>query len=87
MTHKEILAGEERLRSGKSVLDVGCHAGFSALAAMRRGPRYGHRSPSSLSSSSVSKTRVATAWRPPLARLGKRLAKVCSTAIVSPPAG
>jgi hypothetical protein len=28
MTHEEVLAGEERLRSGKSVLDVGCHAGF-----------------------------------------------------------
>jgi hypothetical protein len=25
MTHEEVLAGEERLRSGKSVLDVGCN--------------------------------------------------------------
>jgi hypothetical protein len=35
---------------------------------------------SCLSSSSASKTRVGTGWRPPLARLGKRLAKLCSTA-------
>ena len=28
ITHEEVLAGEERLRSGKSVLDVGCNAGF-----------------------------------------------------------
>ena len=37
MTHEEVLAGEERLRSGKSVLDVGCNAGFYSLEAERRG--------------------------------------------------
>ena len=37
MTHEEVLAGEERLRSGKSVLGVGCNAGFYALEAERRG--------------------------------------------------
>jgi tRNA (mo5U34)-methyltransferase len=37
MAHAEILAGVERLRAGKSVLDVGSNGGFYALEAKRRG--------------------------------------------------
>jgi hypothetical protein len=54
---------------------------MTATSVRKRSPMASSEAPTSgLSNSSASKTRVGTGRRPPLERLGKRLATLCSTA-------